>query len=147
MKKQHVTLNEADKAYLEKLVSRGELPVKLYRRAVGLLELHRGQSYQAVSATLGVNPNTVSTWAKRYKQEQLAFLHDKLRLGRPVEIDEHQRAKIIALACSDAPAGYNQWSLRLLADKVVELGYCDQISHSTIRTILKKQTQASADKT
>jgi putative transposase len=53
-------------------------------------------------------------------------------------IDGLQRAKITALACSEAPEGHSQWSLRLLADKIVELAYCEHISHSEVGIILKK---------
>ena len=59
-------------------------------------------------------------------------------LGRPIEIDGQQRAKITALACSQPPEGYAQWSLRLLADKAIELGYVEEISHTEVRKILKK---------
>lgn len=138
MKKQHVQLSKADREYLGKLVSKGDLAVKLYRRAIGLLEMDRGKSYSAVASTLGVNENTVSKWAKRYKTERLQCLQDKARSGRPVEIDGVQRAKVTALACSKAPAGYGAWTLRLLAEKAVELEYCDHISHTEVGQILKK---------
>ena len=138
MKKQHIKLSEADRKYLEKLVSRGELAVKIYRRAIGLLELDRGQSYSAVAGILKVNHNTVTTWATKYKTEGLSCLQDKPRSGRPIEIDGEQRAKITALACSAPPEGYAKWSLRLLADKAVELEYCEHISHSEVSLILKK---------
>ena len=142
MKKQHVQLSEADRAYLEELVSKGELAVKTYRRAFGLLELDRGKTYGAVASSLGVNQTTVSKWAKRYQAEGLACLQDKPRSGRPVEVDGVQRAKITALACSDAPEGYGRWSLRLLAQKAVELEYCDHISHTEVAAILKKTTSS-----
>ena len=66
------------------------------------------------------------------------MLHDKPRSGRPIEIDGGQRAKVTALACSDAPTGHSRWALRLLADKAVELGYCEHLSHTQVKTILKK---------
>ena len=66
------------------------------------------------------------------------MLQDKPRSGRPVEIDGRQRAKITALACSKPPEGHSHWSLRLLADKVVELGYCEHLSRDYARVILKK---------
>ena len=138
MKKQHVQLSDVDREYLETLISQGELPVKVYRRALALLELDRGQTYTAVSKTLQVTIPTLSRWAAKYRESGLEVLHDKPRSGRPVEIDGNQRAKITALACSEPPEGYAQWSLRLLADKAVELGYCEHISHTEVRTILKK---------
>lgn len=71
---------------------------------------------------------TLSTWCAKYAEIGLLVLYDQPRSGRPVEIDGNQRAKITALACSEPPQGYARWSLRLLADKVVELEYCDHIS-------------------
>jgi transposase len=138
MKKQHVELSDADREYLENLISKGELNAKAYRRALALLELDRGQTYTAVSKTVQVSQITLSTWAKKYQETGLQVLADKPRSGRPIKIDGNQRAKITALACSDPPEGYAEWSLRLLADKTIELGYCEQMSHTTIRRILKK---------
>jgi len=137
-KKQHVKLSKADREFLEALISKGELTAKAYRRALGLLELDRGQTYTAVSKTLQVTNTTLSTWAAKYRESRLQVLEDKPRLGRPIEIDGKQRAKVTALACSDPPEGYAQWSLRLLADKAVELGYCEHISHTEVGLILKK---------
>jgi transposase len=142
MKKEHVHLSEVARTYLEALISQGELPVKVYRRAVGLLELDRGKTYTAVAETLGVHPTTVSKLAQKYEREGLACLHDQPRSGRPIEIDGVQRAKITALACSDAPEGYARWTLRLLADQAVELGYCEPISHTEVSTILKKTSSS-----
>lgn len=138
MKKQHVQLSESDRTYLEDLLRRGELPVKIYRRALALLELERGKTYTAVAETVQVTNITVSTWSKKYREVGLTMLSDQPRSGRPLEIDGAQRAKVTALACSDPPEGYARWSLRLLAEKVVELGYVDQISHTQVADILKK---------
>ena len=120
MKKQHIQLSEEDRPYLETLTSTGELSAKAYRRALALLELDRGKTYTAVAETVN------------------AALYDRPRSGRPIEIDGAQRAKVTALACSEAPEGYARWSLRLLASKSVELGYCEHISHMEVRDILKK---------
>ena len=138
MKKQHIQLSEVDREYLEAVISKGKLTAKVYRRALGLLELDRGQTYTAVSKTLQVTIPTLSSWAAKYRETGLQVLQDQPRSGRPVEIDGHQRAKITALACSEPPEGYARWSLRLLADKAVELEYCEHISHTEVRSILKK---------
>jgi len=138
MKKQHVKLTSEDRAHLETVTSKGKLSAKLYNRALALLELDRGKTFTAVSETLGVTIQTISGWAKRYQTDGLKALDDQPRSGRPVEIDGNERAKITALACSEAPEGYARWSLRLLADKVVELGYCEHISHTEVGQILKK---------
>ena len=138
MKKQHVQLSNVDREYLEALLSKGKLTARVYQRALGLLELDRGKTYTAVSKILQVTIPTLSKWAAKYKETGLLVLQDKPRSGRPAEIDGNQRAKITALACSEPPEGYARWSLRLLADKTVELGYCEHISHTEVATILKK---------
>ncbi|MFB5615236.1 MAG: helix-turn-helix domain-containing protein [Candidatus Nitrosomaritimum yanchengensis] len=114
------------------MLSKGSLKSRVYKRAMGLIGLNNGQSFQEVSKLLGVSYQAVSTWSKNYKSEGLSFLKDKPRPGRPLEIDALQRAKITALACSEPPEGHAKWTLRLLADKLVELDYCDRISHSQV---------------
>lgn len=142
MEKHHVNLSEADKIHLEELLSKGSLKVKEFRRATGLMELHRGKTYGDVAQTLGVSRQSVSTWADRYASEGLQLLADKPRPGRPIGIDGASRAKLTALACSEAPDGHAQWTLRLLADKAVELGYCDHLSHNHAGVILKKMNSS-----
>jgi len=140
MKKQHIILQIADKAYLENILATGSLPVKTFRRASALLALDRGKTFEAVAQTLSVSNETVASWASKYKLNGLLFLKDKARSGRPIEIDGLQRAKITALACSQAPEGYGRWSLRLLADKVVELNYCQHLSPTYAKVLLKKMS-------
>ena len=70
------------------------------------------------------------------------MLFDKPRSGRPIEIDGQARAKVTALACSEPPEGHSHWDLRLLADKAVELGYCEHLSHTYAGSILKKTTSS-----
>lgn len=138
MKKEHVKLTHADQDYLEAIISKGTATAKVFKRATGLLELNRGKTLQAVAQTLGIDYNTVASWRDNYQQHGLACLKDAPRSGRPVTIDGKARAKITALACSDAPSGHAQWSLRLLADKLVELGHVESISHTQVATVLKK---------
>jgi len=138
MKKQHVQLTQTDREYLEELIRTGDLSAKTYRRALGLLELDRGTTYTVVSTTLQVSIPTLSSWASEYKESGLQVLEDQPRSGRPIEIDGNQRAKITALACSTPPEGYAQWSFRLLAEKAVELDYCEHVSHTEVGQILKK---------
>ena len=138
MKKEHVKLSKTDRTYLENLIKKGSLPANTYKRALALLELDRGRTFTDVAKTVGVVIQTVSTWAKKYKQSGLDFLTDKPRPGRPTVIDGLQRAKVTALACSEPPEGYGRWSLRLLAEKAVELEYVEAISYGEVRRILKK---------
>lgn len=138
MKKQHLKLKETDKKYLTELLSKGQVQARVMRRAMALLQLNQGATFQAVAETLTVDYWTVSIWRNKYLENGLEFLQDKVRTGRPVEIDGEQRAKITALACSAAPDGRAKWSLRLLADKIVELEFCKQLSHTQVQQILKK---------
>lgn len=138
MKKEHVKLTEEDRRHLEELIRQGEISARTYSRAIGLLEMDRGKTYTEVAKTLKKTIDTVSNWASQYKEKGLGVLKDEARAGRPVEIDGVKRAKITALACSEPPEGHAQWSLRLLAEKSVELGYVEEISHTKVRHILKK---------
>jgi transposase len=138
MKKQHLTLSETDERYLREFISKGQARARVVRRAMALLQLHQGSTLQAVAETLQVEHWTVSRWRNHYRTSGLEFLQDKARSGRPPAIDGAQRAQITALACSETPAGRAKWSLRLLAEKVVELEFCESISHTQVGTILKK---------
>lgn len=138
MKKEHIQLSEADRDVLTSLVKKGEALARVYKRALGLLELDRGKTLTAVAETLDVTITTVGNWRDKYNKMGLRCLHDAPRSGRPIELSGEQRAQITALACSEAPEGHAQWDLRLLADKAVELGYCEHISHTHVSNILKK---------
>src|SRR6266487_6461149 len=140
MKKQHLTLTDTDRTRLQELLAKGSLAVKTFKRATALLELDRGKTLQAVASTLDVDYNTVAAWRDGYRARGLKCLYDAPRSGRPIQIDGCQRAKITALACSDAPEGHARWSLRLLAEKVVEAGFCDHVSHTWVSNVLKKTT-------
>ena len=137
-KKEHLILTDADRTELIRLLSKGSLKALSFKRATALLELDSGKTLQAVATTLHASAQTVARWRDRYKRSGLTCLSDAARPGRPVEIDGLQRAKITALATSDAPEGYARWSSRLLAEKIVESGICDEISHITVQKILKK---------
>jgi len=138
MKKQHLILTASDLQTVNQLLSKGDLNARVYNRALGLKKLHNGMTYKAVSDLLEVSYPTVLDWSKKYNESGLDFLTDKPRSGRPVGISEEDRAKVTALACSEAPEGYARWSLRLLADKLVELEIVQSISHTDVGRILKK---------
>ncbi|MEK7254287.1 MAG: helix-turn-helix domain-containing protein [Bacteroidota bacterium] len=138
MKKEHLKLEAASREYLEGLLSKGSLTANGFRRITALLELDRGKTFAEVAQTLNVGNHTVSIWCKAYHSNGLTFLTDKPRSGRPITIDGNQRAKVTALACSEAPEGHGRWTLRLLAEKAVELSYCEHLSHDYASEILKK---------
>lgn len=141
MNKQHVQLTSEDRKKLESQRKNGQLKVRIYKRIVGLLELDTGQTYVSASKIADLSERSLQNLVKRYKTEGLSCLIDLPRPGRPIEIKPEQRDQITLLSCEEAPDGHSQWSLRLLADKVIELGYCDHISHTQVGNILKKRTK------
>lgn len=138
MKKRHLQLSVHHLGSLTTLLAKGSLNARVARRAAALLQLHHGASLQAVANAVGIVYQTVAQWRDKYLAGGLDFLTDKPRTGRPIEFDGALRAKITALACSQTDTGYGRWSLRLLADKAVELEYCERISYSKVQEILKK---------
>ena len=104
-----------------------------------LLELNRGSTFKKAAEIADVTHQSASTWAAIYRESGLSeVLRDKPIPGRPKGIDAVTDAQIIALACSEAPEGHGKWSLRLLAEKAVELEYVETISHTKVKHILKK---------
>lgn len=138
MSRSHFTLFNADRAYLQALVRKQTVSRRAFQRASALLQLDQGQTLLNIANNFNVSRVTIAKWRDRYQQDGLSVLQDRPRSGRPVQIDGRQRAKITALACSTPPRGHARWSLRLLADKVVELGYISSISHKQVGQILKK---------
>jgi len=134
-----ITLSSNETRSLKNMLTRGTAPARALSRARILDLLHRGRRPAEVAATLQVSRQTVYNVRRRYAGGGLqAALFDQPRSGRPVEIDGRQHAKVTALACSTPPEGRARWTLRLLADKAVELGYCGSLSHTKARAILKK---------
>lgn len=138
MLKQHLTLRPADQEYLLTLTRRGRTAARSLKRANALLALHDGQSIEAVAASLHTSRQSITRWRDQYRSSGLQVLDDRPRSGRPLRIDGTQRAQVTALACSTPPEGRARWTLRLLADKAVELGFCSSLSHTQTRKILKK---------
>lgn len=138
MKKQHIELVQSDIDFLNQLLAKGTLKVRKQKRAQALLELNKGKTYKAVAAIVGSTNITVSTWVSKYKTGGLSFLDEAPRSGRPIGLSGEDRAKITALACSNPPEGYARWSLRLLADRLVELEIVDSISFKQVGNVLKK---------
>lgn len=120
------------------LTKKGALNVRVYRRARALLLAHEGKKDGEISDQVGITPQTVLNLRRRFEEERIGCVYDKPRSGRPVKFDGEVRAKITAIACSEAPEGYAKWSYRLLANKVVELGVVEAINYGSVGHILKK---------
>lgn len=139
MKKKHIKLSKDDREQLQGMLRKGSLKTRTFKRISALLELDNGQSYVAVQSIAKLSKVSLGKLARNYAANGLDCLYDAPRPGRPVRIDEQQKAKLTVLSCSEAPQGHSQWSLRLLADKMVELGHCDSVSHTMVGKILKKE--------
>lgn len=138
MPKSHLQLTAEDRTVLESMLSQRSLTVKMHKRVETLLLLDSGSTFKEVVARVGLTFPTLKLTLQRYLQDGLPGLKDHTRSGRPPRIDGQARAKITALACSPAPQGHARWTLRLLADKVIELGICQTLSHVHTGEILKK---------
>jgi len=140
MKKQYkVELSQEERSQLTKLTTQGTEKVRKVKRAKILLLADEGKKDKEIAERVEVSVGTVERIRKRYSQEGLeGAVNEKPRSGRPIGINAQTRAKVTALACTKAPEGRSKWTLRLLADKVVELEYIDSISYQSVRNILKK---------
>jgi transposase len=153
-----VTLTEQERTELEALTRRGKTHARRFVHARALLLCDAGAHGPAwavadVAAALGVTSRTIEHLKKRFVEERLeAALERKPREKPPREVmfDGAFEARLIALACSDAPEGHRRWTVRLLAEKVVELNFAPSVSHMTVQRVLKKMnlslTSASTGK-
>lgn len=134
-----IQLSGEERRSLKTLFSGGSDSNRKQTRARILDLLARNTPATEIAALLGCSPTSVYNIKHRYQAEGLqSALSGKPRSGKPRRISGETRARITALACSTAPEGHARWTLRLLADKAVEQGFCDAVSHNHIRSILKK---------
>ncbi len=138
-KAQPINLPADELRSLKTSIGKGATSARVQTRARILDLLHRQHAPADIAAVLEVGIATVFNIKRRYLAEGLgAALHDRPRSGKPCKIGGVARAKITALACSTAPSGHARWTLRLLADKSIELGFVESISHDTVGEVLKK---------
>ncbi len=134
-----MTLTEEERTTLEAFVHRGKANARTLTRARILLKSAEGWSTAALAATFDVCEATVTNMRRRFAQGGLeAVLHDKVQQHRRSALSGLQTAHLIALACSPSPDGHDHWTVRLLAQKVVALGFVTNISPTTIHELLKK---------
>jgi hypothetical protein len=144
-KKYRVTLTEDERAMLTTLITSGTAPARTVTHARILLKADQapgGPAWtdEAIRDALDVGLSTIARVRERFVEEQLEsalYRRTGPRLARRL-LDGRQEAQLLALACSSPPSGQERWSLRLLADTMVELAYVDEVSHETIRQVLKK---------
>ena len=141
-----VTLTKQERKDLESLTRSGKTGAKKFIHARALLLCDAGSDGPAwtvanVAEALGVTSRTIEHLKKRFVEEGLgAAIERKIREKPPRDIifDGAFEARLIALACSDAPEGYQRWTVRLLANKAVELEFAPSVSHMTVQRVLKK---------
>ena len=139
MKRKLVKLSRSELAFLRSFKSSGKRSQREYDRANILLLLHKGKKDAEIVDFLEVERTTVWRTRMRYLQEGVEkSLQEKERSGQPSKYGAKQEAEIIALACSDPPAGRARWTLELLTEKVSLHKGLESINRETIRLILKK---------
>ena len=152
MNRYTVTLTEDEREDLCKLTSKGKHNSQKILNALILLNCDKGErndkhsTNEEISRVLNISMRKIDRVKKRFVEEGLEVTLNGKKGNRVYEkkADGDFEAHLVALSCSEPPEGFARWSLRLLADKVVELGYIDNISHETVRHILKKRNQTLA---
>ena len=136
-----VRLDEQKRKRLQKIVSQGKDSARKITRCRILLlaDESSGKTDEEISGALGVCLATIFNIRRRFYQEGLErAIAEGARSGQPPKFEGKTLAKITAIACSGPPQGHARWSLRLLADRVVELKIVEAISHQSVGNILKK---------
>jgi hypothetical protein len=144
-KKYIVHLTEEERSYLDSLIHKGKVAAHKRLHAEILLKADisgLGEKWpdKSIGEVFGISTRTVERVRERFVQEGLepALTRTKSIRVRSRIIDGENEAHLIALACGDAPYGRSRWTLRLLGQRMVELGYVESVSHETIRQTLKK---------
>jgi len=146
MEKYIVTLSEDEREKLTELTAKGKQRSQTFLNALILLGCDKGKfqtersTNEEMSRVLNVSMRKIDRVKKRFVEEGFDAALDRKKGTRiyTKKIDGDFEAHLIALSCSEPPEGFLRWSLRLLADKVVELNYIDNISHESVRCVLKK---------
>ncbi len=144
-KKYRVNLTTQERDELEAMISKGKADARKLAHARILLQTDEAggepaRSDEEVASALDTSTRTVERVRRRFVEEglQSALLPKPTKRVYARVLDGQQEAHLIALACSAAPEGKKRWTLRLLAERVVELGYAEAVSHETMRRTLKK---------
>ena len=150
MRKYIVTLTEEERSELKKITSKGSHRSQRVMNALILLNCDEGKFQEARSinevtaSVLQISMRKIDRVKKRFVEEgfDIALNGRKGERVYTKKADGDFEAHLVALSCSGPPEGFARWSLRLLADRVVELNYIDSISHETVRRVLKKRNKA-----
>jgi len=138
-KKYIINLMDEERCELDQLTHKGLVKARQLKRAMILLKADEGLTDPQIMAALNVSRPTVERIRKRYVEGGLEkALNEDPRPGQRRKLDGRGEAHLIALACSQPPAGHDHWTLRLLAGKLIELDVVEVISYETVRRTLKK---------
>jgi hypothetical protein len=145
MIKYKVTLTKEEREQLSAIISKGSHSAQQYRNAYILLNCDESEHNEKnineeVSRVLKVSMRMIDRVKQRFVEDGFESCLERKPMvkTKTKKIDGEIEAHLIALSCGKAPDGFSKWSLRLLADKMVELKYVDDISYETIRKALKK---------
>ncbi len=146
MKKKHPVIpSEAEREQLKSLIGAGTAPARKLTHARILLKADQstegpGWVDEQLADALETSQPTVSRVRKRYFEEGLEAALNRRAPNRQYQrkLDGEREARLVALACSEPPEGQARWSLRLLADRLVELEIVEEVSYQTVRRTLKK---------
>jgi len=137
-----IVLSEEQRQHLEKITSSGKVSARQIKRAQILLksDMQVNWSYERIMEAFDVSAVTIAAVRRAFVEQGLEATLQRKKPDREYEhaLDGEGEAHLIALACSGPPTGRKHWSLRLLQDRFVKLGYVDGISYETIRRVLKK---------
>jgi transposase len=140
-----VKLTKSEVEELMSIINKGSHTSQTFRTAYVLLNCDEGKysekvTNEQISKVLKVGMRTVDRVKKKFIEEGFEACLDRRPTSRIYErkTDGDVEAKLVTLCCSEPPKGFAKWSLRLLADKMVELNYVESISHVTVRSVLKK---------
>jgi transposase len=134
-----VNLSESERAELQQLLRGGRVSARRLTRARVLLKADEGLTDEQVADAIDVGIATVHRIRQRCVEDGLeAALGERARRGAPALLTGAAQAHLVAVACSKPPEGRLRWTLRLLADRVVELQLAERCSYETVRRVLKK---------
>ena len=146
MKQYIINLTEYEREELIRLTTTGRHSALKMLHARILLKTDEGLADEEVAVHLDINVRTVERVRKRCAIEGInAAVNPRKRPLKVPKIDGEAEARLVQLACSEAPNGRQRWTLRLLADKLVELDVVESISHECVRQHLKKRVKALAN--
>jgi transposase len=134
-----IRLNEEERQEVEGFIRRGKANARTLTRAHVLLKDGEGWTIGRLSETFNVSPATVSNIRQRYREGGInAVLSDKKQQNRRRALSGTAEAMIVAVACSPVPDGHDHWTVRMIRDKLVEMGVVDRVSHGTVHHAMKK---------